>query len=345
MFMLRWTAVATACLLAAPLSVSGFSLLEPFAGCEGGTTLGCPSVVNTSLRWFEQRIDHFNWAPPLAQPRSTFKQRVFVHTGWWRRGSDGRASSRPGPILFYFGNEDHVELYVNHTGAQKASVLCIFPNVAPPLLPYVQYLIPHTLYVNHTGAQKACSLCIFPNVAPPLLPCVQYLIPHTGLMWEAARPLGAALVFAEHRYYGESRPFERGTAGCMSYLTSEQAMADYATILYALRDEWNAWDSPVIGFGGSYGGMLAAWFRLKYPNAIDGVLAASAPIWSFVGLDPPYDEEAFYDIVTRDASAAGGAAPACAIHVRKKHVLSIFPNVAPPLLPYVQYLIPGEEAA
>ena len=310
MFMLRWTAVATACLLAAPLSVSGFSLLEPFAGCEGGTTLGCPSVVNTSLRWFEQRIDHFNWAPPLAQPRSTFKQRVFVHTGWWRRGSDGRASSRPGPILFYFGNEDHVELYVNHTGAQKASVLCIFPNVAPPLLP-----------------------------------CVQYLIPHTGLMWEAARPLGAALVFAEHRYYGESRPFERGTAGCMSYLTSEQAMADYATILYALRDEWNAWDSPVIGFGGSYGGMLAAWFRLKYPNAIDGVLAASAPIWSFVGLDPPYDEEAFYEIVTRDASAAGGAAPACAIHVRKKHVLCIFPNVAPPLLPYVQYLIPGEEAA
>ena len=277
--MLRWTAVATACLLAAPWSVSGFSLLEPFAGCEGGTTLGCPSVVNTSLRWFEQRIDHFNWAPPLAQPRSTFKQRVFVHTGWWRRGSDGRA--RPGPILFYFGNEDNVELYVNHT----------------------------------------------------------------GLMWEAARPLGAALVFAEHRYYGASRPFERGTAGCMSYLTSEQAMADYATILYALRDEWNAWDSPVIGFGGSYGGMLAAWFRLKYPNAIDGVLAASAPIWSFVGLDPPYDEEAFYEIVTRDASAAGGAAPACATHVRKKHFLCIFPNVAPPLLPYVQYLIPGEEAA
>ena len=251
--MWRWTAVATACLLAAPLSVSGFSLLEPFAGCEGGTTLGCPSVVNTSLRWFEQRIDHFNWAPPLAQPRSTFKQRVFVHTGWWRRGSDGRASSRPGPILFYFGNEDNVELYVNHT----------------------------------------------------------------GLMWEAARPLGAALVFAEHRYYGESRPYERGTAGCMSYLTSEQAMADYATILYALRDEWNAWDSPVIGFGGSYGGMLAAWFRLKYPNAIDGVLAASAPIWSFVGLDPPYDEEAFYEIVTGDASAAGGAAPACARRVRR----------------------------
>lgn len=43
----------------------------------------------------------------------------------------------PGPIFFYFGNEDNVELYVNHT----------------------------------------------------------------GLMWESAEEFGAALVFAEHRFY------------------------------------------------------------------------------------------------------------------------------------------------
>ena len=42
----------------------------------------------------------------------------------------------------------------------------------------------------------------------------------------------------------------------------------------------------VVGFGGSYGGMVGAWFRIKYPNAVDGVVAASAPIWSFTGLDP-----------------------------------------------------------
>ena len=44
-----------------------------------------------------------------------------------------------------------------------------------------------------------------------------------------------------------------------------------------------AHSSPVVGFGGSYGGMLGSWFRIKYPHIIDGVIAASAPIWNFYG--------------------------------------------------------------
>lgn len=75
-------------------------------------------------------------------------------------------------------------------------------------------------------------------------------------------------------------------------------MADFAYVIDHLRQPasaggWGASGSAILGFGGSYGGMIAAWFRMHYPNAVDGVIAASAPIWSFSGLDPPYDFAAF----------------------------------------------------
>ena len=53
-----------------------------------------------------------------------------------------------------------------------------------------------------------------------------------------------------------------------SYLTIEQALADYATLISHIKAEYEGEGSPVIAFGGSYGGMLAAWLRAKYPNAV-----------------------------------------------------------------------------
>lgn len=38
-----------------------------------------------------------------------------------------------------------------------------------------------------------------------------------------------------------------------------QAMGDYAELITELKAHYHVPHAPVIGFGGSYGGMLAAW--------------------------------------------------------------------------------------
>lgn len=108
------------------------------------------------------------------------------------------------------------------------------------------------------------------------------------------------VVFIEHRYYGKSVPDIAQTnhsAETLGYLTSEQALADYAELIQHLKKNHSAQDSPVVLFGGSYGGMLAAWFRLKYPHVAIGALSASAPILQFDDLVP---WDGFYRIVSED---------------------------------------------
>lgn len=97
---------------------------------------------------------------------------------------------------------------------------------------------------------------------------VEEYINNTGLMWDLAPEHSALVIFAEHRYFGESVPQLDGVTNCMSYLSSEEALADYATLVNHIRREWGAADSAVIAFGGSYGGMLASWMRIQYPHAI-----------------------------------------------------------------------------
>ncbi|KGN60732.1 lysosomal Pro-X carboxypeptidase [Cucumis sativus] len=129
---------------------------------------------------------------------------------------------------------------------------------------------------------------------------IEWFAANTGFLPDIAPEFHALLVFIEHRFYGESTPFGNdsyNSAETLGYLTSQQALADYAVLIRSLKQNLSSEASPVVVFGGSYGGMLAAWFRLKYPHITIGALASSAPILHFDNIVP---WSSFYDAVSQD---------------------------------------------
>jgi pimeloyl-ACP methyl ester carboxylesterase len=95
---------------------------------------------------------------------------------------------------------------------------------------------------------------------------------NSGFLTETlAKELQAKVVFGEHRYYGTSQPFITAEASFADvehrrFLSIEQVMWDFIELIKFIKDENDMQDRAVIAFGGSYGGMLAAWLRMKYPQ-------------------------------------------------------------------------------
>lgn len=130
---------------------------------------------------------------------------------------------------------------------------------------------------------------------------------NTGYMDYLAASMDAVVVFAEHRYFGGSMPFGNSSysnPNNLKYLSPHQALADFAELIHYLRYQYNF--APVIVWGGSYGGMLAAWMRMKFPHLVYGAIASSAPIFQFNGSSDPLE---FNYLVTRHFSIMGG--PEC----------------------------------
>ncbi|KAJ9178023.1 hypothetical protein P3X46_009943 [Hevea brasiliensis] len=110
------------------------------------------------------------------------------------------------------------------------------------------------------------------------------------------------LLYIEHRYYGESMPFGSEdqafqNASTLGYLSSEQALADYAQVIVDVKKNLSAENCPAVAVGASYGGMLASWFRIKYPHIVIGALASSSPILYFDDITP---QNGYHVVVTKD---------------------------------------------
>ncbi|KXX79502.1 putative serine protease EDA2 [Madurella mycetomatis] len=103
----------------------------------------------------------------------------------------------------------------------------------------------------------------------------------TGLY---AQAIGAAIILIEHRYWGDSSPFQVLDTQNLTYLTLENAVADMVHFARNVRLPFdpsgatNSPNAPWINVGGSYSGALAAWIDKLSPGTFWAHHASSAPV-------------------------------------------------------------------
>lgn len=60
---------------------------------------------------------------------------------------------------------------------------------------------------------------------------------------------------------------------------------DYKQAIHDVKLKYNCEDSPVVTFGGSYGAMLAAWMRMKFPQIVQAEVVSGGAIEEFHGYE------------------------------------------------------------
>eukprot|EP01083_Nonionella_stella_P026628 73336_1 len=186
---------------------------------------------------------------------------------------------------------------------------------------------PHDIQSYHQryfvcGTMIHCTSCpiffYFGNEAN-----VKLYIKNTGLMWENYEAFNATMIFAEHRYWGRSIPFTKKQLKAhhhrlFRFLTPNQALADYARLIQHLNPQHM---EALIGFGGSYGGMLCSWFSMKYPSLITGCIASSAPILDSNSFYKSYDIQPNYfsRLATKNLIQIDAHNKLCVHNIRKAY--------------------------
>lgn len=121
----------------------------------------------------------------------------------------------------------------------------------------------------------------------------------TGLL---AQEIGGAVVLLEHRYWGDSSPYDTLTTENLTYLTLENSIYDTTYFAnnvkfpFATNASSNADSVPWVFSGGSYSGALSAWVESVDPGTFWAYHASSAVvevIYDFVSFlhGSPFDNE------------------------------------------------------
>ncbi|OHS93568.1 hypothetical protein TRFO_40179 [Tritrichomonas foetus] len=90
---------------------------------------------------------------------------------------------------------------------------------------------------------------------------------------QIAHQTNSTIITIQHRYFHQSKIFNNLSIESLQYNTINQRLADIAALSRHLHKTQNITRSIIVGSG--FGGSLAAWFRLKYPQYIDGAWVSS----------------------------------------------------------------------
>lgn len=110
---------------------------------------------------------------------------------------------------------------------------------------YVEQTLSHFARGHSAGTYKQ-RLCVYSGYWQPQqgLPIFLYTgnespveeyVNNTGLLWTLAEQFQALVIFAEHRYFGASVPEIWQMPDCVSYLSADEALADYASLANRVR--------------------------------------------------------------------------------------------------------------
>lgn len=111
-----------------------------------------------------------------------------------------------------------------------------------------------------------------------------------------AKEFGGAVIVIEHRYWGESIPFEELTTETLQYLDLPQSIWDMTYFAQHVQlgfdtshGKANAPKSPWVLIGGSYPGALAAWTSVIDPGTFWAYHASSAVVEAIYDFYPYFD--------------------------------------------------------
>ncbi|KAM9663677.1 putative serine protease K12H4.7 [Trichechus inunguis] len=93
-----------------------------------------------------------------------------------------------------------------------------------------------------------------------------------------AERLGALCLLLEHRFYGLSQPTGDLSTASLRYLSSRQALADIVNFQTKVAKKTGLTTNKWVVFGCSYGGFLAVWSRIKYPDLFAAAVGSSTPM-------------------------------------------------------------------